>query len=486
MKSAIRKLLDRRSFMKTALGTGGVIAAGSFLRESDLEAAMQSVNQMSRPSQLKITDLRVATVKDAPFRCPIIKVYTNQGLIGLGEVRDGASKKYALTLKSRILGENPCNVDRIFRKIKQFGGHARQGGGVCGVEMALWDLAGKAYNVPAYQMLGGKFRDKIRLYADTRMSPDPAVYAERMKARLDMGYTFLKMDLGVRLVEDKPGTVSRPLGPVSRSEARNVMHMFTGREITEKGVSMMADYVAEVRERIGMEVPLAADHFGHIGVNSCVRLARALEKYNMAWLEDMIPWQHPKLMKQITGAVDIPILTGEDIYLKEDFAKLVDMHAVDIIHPDLATSGGLLETKKIGDFAMEGGVAMAMHFAGTPVSFMANLHCAAATENFLGLENHSVDVPWWEDMVTGPDKPLIENGFAKVPDGPGLGVELVDEVVQEHLYEPGYFEPTPEWDKNPGNDRLWSLHAPPRKKAMRRLLEADGGPLKETPANAAS
>jgi L-alanine-DL-glutamate epimerase-like enolase superfamily enzyme len=457
--------------VKKVTATGAAVAAGSFVGESDLEAAMQSVNTMSKPSELKITDLRIATVKEAPMRCPLIKLYTNQGLVGLGEVRDGASKRYALTLKSRLLGENPCNVDRLFRKIKQFGGHARQGGGVCGVEMALWDLAGKAYNVPAYQMLGGKFRDKIRLYADTNMSPDPKVYGQRMKKRLEMGYTFLKMDLGVRLVEKTPGTVTRPLGPVSRHEARNVMHMFTGREITPKGLDMMADYVAEVREQVGMEVPLAADHFGHIGVNSCIRLAKALERYNMAWLEDMIPWQHAELMKQITDAADIPILTGEDIYLKEPFQKLVDMHAVDIIHPDLATSGGLLETKKIGDLAMEGGVAMAMHFAGTPVSFMANLHCAAATENFLALENHSVDVPWWDDMVSGPEKPLVQNGFAKVPDGPGLGVELVDEVVKQHLYEPGYFEPTPEWDKDTGNDRLWSLQpARPRKRAVAKLM----------------
>ena len=473
MKPAVKRLLDRRSFFKKTAGTGAAIAAGSFVLESDLEAAMQSVNTMSRPSELKITDLRVATVKDAPMRCPLIKLYTNQGLVGLGEVRDGASKNYALMLKSRLLGENPCDVDRLFRKIKQFGGHARQGGGVCGVEMALWDLAGKVYNVPAYQMLGGKFRDRIRMYADTTMSPDPAEYGRRMKERLDMGFTFLKMDLGVRLVQDKEGAVTRPLGPVSQWEQRNVMHMFTGIEITPKGIDMMADYVAAVREQVGMEVPLSADHFGHIGLNSCIRLAKALEKYNLAWLEDMIPWQHADLMKKITDAADIPILTGEDIYLKEDFQKLVDMHAVDIVHPDLATSGGLLETKKIGDYAQEGGVAMAMHFAGTPVSFMANVHCAAATENFLALENHSVDVPWWDSMVSGPEKPIFDGGFAKVPDGPGLGVELVDEVVKEHLWEPGYFEPTPEWDKDPGNDRLWSF-APvtPRKKSVAKLFEA--------------
>jgi L-alanine-DL-glutamate epimerase-like enolase superfamily enzyme len=193
--------------------------------------------------------------------------------------------------------------------------------------------------------------------------------------------------------------------------------MFTGIEITDKGVALMADYVAAVREGIGMEVPLAADHFGHIGVNSCIRLGRALQPYNMAWLEDMIPWQYTDLWKKITDSIDVPTLTGEDIYLKEPFEVLCRNHAVDIIHPDLASSGGILETKKIGDLAQEHGVAMAMHFAGTPISFLADVHCAAATENFLALEHHSVDVPWWEDLVDGIEKPIISRGFVTVPPG---------------------------------------------------------------------
>ncbi|MCW3055795.1 MAG: Mandelate racemase/muconate lactonizing enzyme C-terminal domain protein, partial [Chthonomonadales bacterium] len=144
---------------------------------------------------LQITDLRVAVVGRAPMTCPLIRIDTNQeGLYGLGEVRDGASKTYALMLKSRLLGENPCDVDRLFRKIKQFGFHARQGGGVCAVEMALWDIVGKVYGVPVYQLLGGKFRDTIRVYADTDMSADPAVTARRLQRRMDEGFTFLKMD----------------------------------------------------------------------------------------------------------------------------------------------------------------------------------------------------------------------------------------------------------------------------------------------------
>src|SRR6266699_5634470 len=180
MTSATTKLTGRRDFLRSA---AGMVAA--FWAKETLDGAVQNTNTNSRPSDLKITDLRIATVARAPMTDPIIRIDTNQGLYGLGEVRDGASKTYALILKSRILGENPCNVDKIFRKIKQFGHHARQAGGVCAVEMACWDLAGKAFGVPVYQMLGGKFRDRVRLYADTTESSDPKVYGERLKARRD-------------------------------------------------------------------------------------------------------------------------------------------------------------------------------------------------------------------------------------------------------------------------------------------------------------
>jgi L-alanine-DL-glutamate epimerase-like enolase superfamily enzyme len=443
--------IGRRGLLRSA-----AIALGAgFWSDETLGAALQNVNRSSHPSDLKITDLRVAVVKGAPFTCPLLRIDTNQGIYGLGEVRDGASKTYALFLKSRILGENPSNVDKIFRKIKQFGGHARQAGGVCGIEMALWDLAGKAYGVPVYQMLGGKFRDKIRCYADTTESHDPKIYGERLKARKEQGFTWLKMDLGYDLLENEEGTLSHPLGTKYNSPP-NLEHMFTGHELTEKGIARMAAFVATVREYVGMEIPLSADHFGHIGVNSCIRLGKALEKYNLAWLEDMIPWQYTDLWKKITDAVDIPTLTGEDIYLKEGFIELAKNHAVDILHPDLATSGGILETKKIGDAIQEYGVPMAMHFAGTPVSCMASVHCAAATENFLVLENHSVDVPWWDSLVEGIEKPILNHGFITVPEKPGLGVTLNDDVVKQHLLEPGYFEPTPEWDKERSHDRLWS------------------------------
>lgn len=448
---------------------------------------LDGINVNSCPSDLKITDMRFVDIIGAPMHCTLMKLYTNQGLVGYGEVRDGASKTYALMLKSRLLGENPCNIDKLFRRIKQFGGHARQGGGVCAVELALWDLAGKAYGVPVYQMLGGKFRDKVRVYCDTDVDgrDTGVLMGQALKKRMERGFTFLKMDLGINQIIDVPGTLSAPLGfleelryyqkiykkvgqPLTEEyrkirnrwfDINNIAHPFTGIHITEKGLDLLEQYVADVRAAIGYEVPLAIDHFGHLGLDDCIQLARRIEKYHPAWLEDMIPWQMTELYKKLSQEVRIPICTGEDIYLKENFRPLLESGGVSIIHPDLLTSGGILETKKIGDLAQDFGVSMAIHMAESPIACMAAVHCAAATENFLALEYHAADVPWWNDMAAGIANPLVEDGYITVPDTPGLGIEkLNDEVLQEHIHPdyPGLWESTEEWDSEWSNDRLWS------------------------------
>ncbi|MBL0743976.1 mandelate racemase/muconate lactonizing enzyme family protein [Chryseolinea lacunae] len=457
---------DRRDFLKK-VGAGGLMLGGFMFSpiEDTIAQATSKVNKASSPSDLKITDMRFAVVMNGHARCPIIRIDTNQGISGLGEVRDGASWRYAMFLKSRIMGMNPCSVEQIFKRIKQFGFHGRQGGGVCGVEMALWDLAGKAYNVPAYQLLGGRYRDKVRLYADTPEGENEADFANKVNVRMvEQGFTFMKMDFGIELLKGTPGTtVNSNYWDIGRQWTNEPMtyggteHPFTQVQITDKGLDLMTQRIAFVREKIGYEIPLASDHYGHFDHNNAIRLGRAVEKYRLAWLEDLIPWKFTDQWRQITEAIETPTLTGEDIYLKEEFIKLIDARAVDLVHPDLATSGGLLETKKIGDYAEERGVAMAMHFAGTPISFMANVHCAAATQNFVALEHHSVDVDYWTSLVK-TKKPMIEKGYANVPDSPGLGIELNDDVVKKHLDPemPGYFASSAEWDKDRSWDRLWS------------------------------
>ncbi len=425
------------------------------------------VRQGSRPSDLKITDIRSATVGWQGWRFPLIRIDTNQGLSGYGEVRDGASKTYALMLKRQLIGENPCNVDKIFRKIKQFGHHARQGGGVCGLEMALMDLAGKAYGVPAYALAGGKFRDAIRMYCDTPNEPTGEAMGHKLKERQAHGFTMLKMDIGIQPLIEVKNALGYPAGmlntddgtPLERMlDIHSIQHPFTHVRLTQKGIDQICEYVAAARAIVGDEVPIAADHFGHIGIDDCLRLGEALEQFNLAWLEDMVPWQYTEQWVQLERTLKTPVCTGEDIYLKEGFLPLLQAHAVNVIHPDLATSGGILETKRIGDLAQEYGVSMALHMAGTPLSTMASVHCAAATENFIALEHHFAEVPFWNDFIDGLPKPLIQNGYIAVPDAPGLGFTLNEEAVRAHLIpaDPGFFEPTTHWDAEKSWDRLWS------------------------------
>jgi L-alanine-DL-glutamate epimerase-like enolase superfamily enzyme len=447
----LKRLSGRRSFLKSVAG----IAGAGFWADQTIDAAVQNTQRNSAPSELKITDLRVAVLARAPFTCPIIRIDTNQGISGFGEVRDGASKTYALMLKSRILGMNPCNIEQIFRKLRQFGGTRSQAGGVVAIEEACWDLAGKVYNVPIYQMLGGKYRDRLRCYCDTADAPDPKVFGERMKQRKDLGFTFFKMDIGIWAhLRNVPGTLSGNVAGMPME--RNREHTLTGVEITQKGAEVMADYIMKVRDVVGWDVPIATDHFGSMGLNSIIRLAKAFEKCNLAWMEDVIPWYHTDLLKTITDAVDVPICTGEDIYLLEPFENLCRNHVVDVIHPDLSTSGGILETKRIGDMAQRFGIPMAMHMAGSPVCAMASAHCAAATEGFLVMENHSVDIPWWDSLIDGVEKPILNKGYIRVPEGPGLGFTLNEEAVKQHLQTPGYFEPTTEWDRERSSDQLYS------------------------------
>ena len=465
---------SRRSFLKKST-LGGIALGGAFMFspvEDLIAQSTQKVSRYSNPSDLKITDMRYC-LAGVMGGTAIIRIDTNQGIYGLGEVRDAADVRYALFLKSRILGKNPCNVEQIFKSIKQFGGQARQAGGVCAVEMALWDICGKAYNVPCWQLLGGRYRDKVRLYADTPESSSPEEQKKLIKYRTEeQGYTWLKMDVSIAKLKGMKDTMvnNKFWEDGNKNLAQwgdrdnymsygNTLHPFTQIQITDKGLEVLQGLVENVRSMIGYEIPLSTDHYGHFDYNNGIRLGRALEKYRLAWLEDVVSWEYTEQWKRLTDALETPTLTGEDIYLLKYFKPLIDERAVDIVHPDLASSGGLLETKRIGDYAEEYGIAMAMHQAGTPVSFMANVHCAAATQNFLALEHHSVDIPWWESLVKTTDgKKMITKGFSDVPLSPGLGIELNEEVLKQHLHpsDKNYFAPTPEWDAKRSHDRIFS------------------------------
>src|SRR5690606_38822129 len=255
-----------------------------------------------------------------------------------------------------------------------------------------------------------------------------------------------KMDVGIDLLRDTPGTLIAPPGALDDT---TIMHPFTGIQVTQKGVEQLAEFVGTVRDLVGYDIALATDHFGHIALDSCIRIGRALEPYTLAWIEDLIPWQYTDQWRQLTEAVAVPTCTGEDIYLAEGFRPLLDAGAIRIVHPDPATSGGIAETKRLGDYAQERGIAMALHLAASPIATMACVHLAAATENFLALEHHAADVPFWSDLVTDLPKPLIQDGYIDVPDAPGLGFgDINEELFRQQLdpRSPVFFDETTQWD----------------------------------------
>ncbi len=432
--------VSRRTLITKAMGFA---ALGSALRFGETKASglpLQSggVNRNSSPSQLKITDMRAIRIA-SNYDYPIIRVDTNQGVYGLGEVRDAGNEGMALVLKPHLVGRNPLQIEPILDSVKNFANQRRFGGGYSALDIALHDIAGKVYGVPCWRLIGSQYRDRVRIYCDTDQTQDPRLFADRLVRRRKMGFTFFKMDLGTSLVKDVSGAVS------SRGVA------------TEKGLKLLCEYVAAVKDGIGWDQPLAADHFGPLNVNDSIRYARALEPYDLAWIEDPLQvgtlgwgdaprnWSAYKEIKEATTAT---INTGESLFgLEEGFRPLIENNAVDMIHPDPLTSGGIRETKRIADFASMYGIPTAVHFAGSPVGCIAAVHMVATIKDFVAMENHAVDIPWWGDLATGLPKPIIQGGYIQVPSGPGLGLELNEEVCRQHLRIPGYFEPTPQYDK---------------------------------------
>jgi L-alanine-DL-glutamate epimerase-like enolase superfamily enzyme len=420
--------------------------------DKQLDNVENAVNTFSSPSDLKITDIRYAVVW-SNYDYPILRIDTNQGVYGIGEVRDAGHPENALQFKSMLLGQNPCNVDMIFRTIKKFGNWGREGGGVSGIELALWDLVGKVYGVPCYQFLGGKYRDKVRIYADTPEpdEPTPEAYAQRAMGRKQMGLTFIKCDVRIQTLENVVGGFVGQPTKFEYGIGRGWRAPGTGQvvKVTDTGIAALADVIRIVRETVGWDVSLCIDHYGHgyMTAKEVIKLGKALEPYALAWMEDPMPSDDVAGHKRVTEAVGTPIAAGENWYLWDGFREFIEQRAVDIIHPDLLTSGGMLETKKIADYAERYGIPTALHFAGSPIAFMANLHTAAAIPSFVALEHHGLDLPFWSNLVTGLDDPLMEDGYVKVPEKPGLGVDLNYEGIKECLRDfSGLFEPTNDWN----------------------------------------
>ncbi len=434
--------MSRRTALAHAAGAAGL---GAIFKMTEERAAAQNrrpvnihygaINKFSSPSDLRITDLKAIGMA-ANYEYNIVRMETNQGVYGLGE-GTGALKGLA-DAKSSVVGRNPLDISGLLASLRTSADHRAYSV----IDICLHDLNGKVFGVPIWRLLGDKKRDRIRIYCDTNYSKDPKVYGQRMRKRKDEGFTFFKMDVETpQLIGDRPGAV----------DSRDVA--------TPKGLQMLCEYIAAVRDVIGYDVPLAADHFGwQLNVSDSINYARAFEPYRLAWAEDILQvgaltsrgvddgyrpsnW---RAYKEIQATTSTPLCMGEALFgLEESFKDFIDNRAVRVIQSDPQNCGGLLELKRIADYAHDTqGIATAVHNLGSPVMTFAAVHALATIGNFLALECHAVDfLSWWTQLVSGVPQPIIDKGYVAVPDAPGLGLELNEPAVKEHLNTPGsWFE----------------------------------------------
>jgi len=376
---------------------------------------------------MKITDLRVSVVEGFGGDWILVQVRTDEGITGLGEAfptwphQGKGIKELILWMKELLIGEDPTNIDRLWVKMYQeqiYRGASMAGAltaAISGVEIALWDVTGKAYNLPVYKLLGGKHRDRIRVYSDFHggKTNDPEAFASKAKEVVDQGFTAIKMDIDL---------------PMWRSKQDYHRHM------KQAELRHLISLVAAVREAIGSDVDLAVDCHSNFNTPCAIQLAHAVEPYHLLWLEEPIPAKNVKAMARITSSTKTPICAGENLYTRFEFRELFEQQAADIIMPDVQKTGGILESKRIADLASIYYVPMAPHCVTSPVGTMASVHLCASIANFLILEWHMIDTPWWQELAL-TEEPIVQDGYITVPEKAGLGVKLNEEAVAKYLRE---------------------------------------------------
>lgn len=357
--------------------------------------------------------MRIVDIKTAEARYHYLRVYTDEGIYGTGECShvDHGWRGTAESMKELLIGRDPLDVDACFEQVRRAyifrGGMSGLGISVLsGIEIALWDLAGKALGVPVYRLLGGKFRDRVRLYVDSAHA-DYGKRAAEVRAR---GFNAIKFDLD-------DANNPHKLDPWNWS-------------ITPDELRSMVDQVAQIREAIGPSMDLAIDLHGRYDGYAAMKLAHALEPYNLLWLEEPVPPENIDALRRIKQSTRTPICAGENLYLRHGFRDLLEQQAVDIIMPDISKCGGLSESRKIANLAEIYYIPFAPHNNSGPLSTLADSHVCASVPNFLVLEWHRFDDPTWDDHLL-TDAPLIEQGQVVLPDKPGLGAEIDEDYVKQ-------------------------------------------------------
>ena len=398
---------------------------------------------------MKIVDLKCAVIGNHP----IVRVVTDAGISGYGQVESFKPylKPFVLYLREQLLGADPTDVERTMLRIRQRGAFKPYGAAVSVVEHALWDIAGKAAGVPVYKLLGGKVRDRVRCYNGARRiklkGSEPEHYAEsvRWMTTLDEGFTIVKQGISFHspMRHEVPDYFVGEHRPTP-------YHTWIDRGLlTERGMAHTIECVAAMKEVLGDKVALALDCGPGWMVPDAIRFARAVEKYNLIWCEDMltgdyIPHVSADVYRELTQATTTPIHTGEQIYLRQNFKELIERKAVRIIGPDPCDVGGIAELKWIAEYADLHGILMAPHGTGNGLLGLAALVqvCATLPDNFIAFEMPIGQTDWWYEIVDGLPDPLVKNGLIDVWDGPGMGVELNPGRAQKYLADEdkGFFD----------------------------------------------
>lgn len=415
---------SRRSFlMKSALVAGAMSPLASFGKT--YETAIENTPKVSVPSDLKITEIKCGYIRGG--HSLFVKIYTNQNIWGCGEGVDATPGTYYLVkiFEDRIKGKSPLNVHRLFEDIRRSGFFEGAQSGMfvsvlTAVETALWDLAGKALGLPVYQLLGGKFRDKIRVYCDTALYqsklPTPKDFADAAVNAKKMGFSAMKFDLDQR---DDPHKYDLYNWTASPGELQR-----------------MVDQVAAAREAVGPLIDICLDMHGRYDAPTAQAIAKRLEPMNLMWLEEPIPAENIEAYKLITESTSTPICAGENHYLAHGFRKMLEIGAVDIIMPDLQKAGGLGEGQRIANLANLYYVPFAPHMVASYLGAMASCHVCASVPNFLILEwqIYFHTDPMFKEIVSF-DGPMVENGFIKLSEKPGIGVEINEEGMRKYAPE---------------------------------------------------
>jgi len=395
---------------------------------------------------LTITDLKCAIIGGSP----VVRITTNEGISGYGQAETSKNylKPFVLFYKDYLIGEDPTNVERCMMKIRRMGGFKPWGSAVSAIEMALWDIAGKAAGLPVYKLLGGKVRDRVRIYNGgvERRNPlrasatgiEPEDYAEtvsRMKAAKEK-FTIIKMAIGFHssMGANAPNFFyGDPAGP------KNPPHANRG-PLTEQGLKRIVACVEAMKKVLGDEIGLALDCGPGLMLSDAIRLAKTLEPYNLMWMEDMLTGDYrPYVMAddylELTRSTTVPIHTGEQIYLRQNFRELIEKNAIRVIGPDVADVGGLAEIKWIAEFADLHGIQMAPHgiFDGLIGNAAQVQVCATMPQNFIAFEYSVGNPSWWYDIIEGLPDPIVKNGHIEVWDRPGLGVEFNVKAAKQYL-----------------------------------------------------